>query len=135
MTTKTVLAGGVAALCLALLAPATALAQPSTPTPAPSGGATVTLSPEQLQYLCTKRLPKAETRTTKLIERINGGPEVRGSAKALQARAEKERAAGRETSAQLLDEKAQRRTGKVEQLTKIKQWVTEFRTQQCGGVK
>jgi len=111
---------------------ATATAQPSSP---PSGDVTVTLSAEQVAFLCDKRLPKVETRATKLVERINGGADVRGSTAWLKARAQKERDAGRETSAQLLEERADRRAGRVDELNKIKGWAADFRAKYCGGAK
>jgi hypothetical protein len=110
----------------------TATAQPSSP---PSGDVTVTLSAEQVAFLCDKRLPKVENRVTKLVERINGGADVKGSTAWLKARAQKERDAGRETSAQLLEERADRRAGRVDELNKIKGWVADFRGKYCGGAK
>jgi hypothetical protein len=97
----------------------------------PSEPVTITLSPEQVANLCEKRLPKIERRTTRLLDRINGDETVRGSVAWLRARAATERDAGRETSAQLLEERADRREGRVGQLDQIKQWVTDFRTQHC----
>jgi hypothetical protein len=123
---------GCALAALTLSGTAAAAAeQPSTPSS--PGSVTITLSPEQVAFLCEKRLPKVENRVTKLIERINGGPDVKGSTEWLKARAKKERDAGRETSAQLLEERAERRAGRIEQLNKIKGWVSDFRTQHCGG--
>jgi hypothetical protein len=113
-------------------APATA--QPAS-NPPPSGSVTVTLSQEQVAFLCEKRLPKVESRTTKLIERINGGVDVKGSTAALKERAKKERDAGRETSAKLLEERADRRAGKIDQLNKVKGWAADFRAKYCGGAK
>ena len=123
-------AATLAAITLAGAAPAGA--QPSS-NPPPSGPVTVTLSPEQLSFLCEKRLPKLESRTTKLIERINGGAEVKGSTAWLKDRAKKEREAGRETSAKLLEERAERRAAKIETLTKVKSWASDFRSKYCGG--
>ena len=100
--------------------------------PTPSGPVTITLSPEQVGLLCG-RLSKADTRATKLIDRINGGPDVKGSAEWLKARAKKERDAGRETSAKLLEERAARRAGRVDELNKIKGFATDFKTKYCGG--
>jgi hypothetical protein len=97
----------------------------------PSEPVTITLSPEQVQNLCEKRLPKIESRTTRLLERIQGDATVRGSVEWLRAKATKERDAGRETSAQLLEERADRRAGRVDQLNQIKQWATDFQTQHC----
>lgn len=103
---------------------ATASADPSEPV-------TITLSPEQVQNLCEKRLPKIEARTTRLLDRIQGDATVRGSVEWLRARATKERDAGRETTAQLLEERADRRAGRVDQLNQVKQWATDFQTQHC----
>ncbi|MBM7770653.1 uncharacterized protein (DUF885 family) [Actinokineospora baliensis] len=102
-----------------------AAAQPSTPV-------TITLSPEQVTNICTKRIPRIEQRTTKLIDRINGSADVKGSAAWLRARADKEQAAGRETSANLLRERADRRAGKIDQLTKAKQRAEDFKSKYCG---
>lgn len=111
-------------LAAGLLVGGTASADPSEPV-------TITLSPEQVANLCEKRLPKIEKRTTNLLERINGDATVRGSVEWLRARATAEREAGRETSAQVLEERADRRAGRVDQLNQIKQWVADFRTEHC----
>ena len=111
---------------LVLTGTATAVAQTDEPV-------TITLSPEQVQHLCDKRLPKIEKRVDRLLTRIIGDAEVRGSAEWLRARAATEREAGRETSAQLLEERADRRLDRVDDLTKIKQWATDFRTDHCGS--
>jgi hypothetical protein len=105
--------------------------------PAPSGPApvTITLSPEQVTFLCEKRLPKIEKRTSRLVERINGDEDTRGSAAWLRARADRARDAGRDDSAQLLEERADRREGHVDQLNKINKWAADFRTQHCETTK
>lgn len=123
LTAVTFLVGGAA----------TASADPSTPSSPsqPYGPVTITLSPDQVQNLCEKRLPRIEQRATRLLTRIQGDATVRGSVAWLHAKATKERDAGRETTAQLLDERADRRAGRVDQLNKIKQWATDFRTQHC----
>jgi hypothetical protein len=107
-----------------------ASAQP--PSSAPSGPVTITLSPEQVTLLCG-RLTKVDSRANKLAERINGGPDVKGSTEWLKARAKKERDAGRETSAKLLEERAARRAGRIDELNKIKAFATDFKTKYCGG--
>jgi hypothetical protein len=101
------------------------------PTP-PSGPVTITLSPDQVTTLCG-RLAKADTRAAKLIDRINGGPDVEGSTEWLKARAKKERDAGRETSAALLEERAARRAGRIDELNKVKAFATDFKSKYCGG--
>jgi len=123
-------AAGLAVAAVSLAGAAPAVAQPSTP---PSGSVTITLSPEQVAFLCDKRLPRMETRVTKLIDRINGNASVKGSTAWLKDRAAKERAAGRETSAKLLEERAARRAGRIDELNKIKGWVTDFRGKYCGA--
>lgn len=103
----------------------------SAPEPSEPGSVTITLSPEQVAWLCDKRLPRIEKRSSKLVERIQGDEDTLGSAANLRARAAKEREAGRETSAQLLEEKADRREGFVDDLNKINKWAIDFRTQHC----
>jgi hypothetical protein len=115
---------------------ATAQEDPSTqPTPSEPGSVTITLSPEQVTRLCENRLPKIEKRTSRLVERIQGDESTRGSAAWLRARAKKERDAGREETAQLLEERADRREGHVDQLNKINKWATDFQTQHCESAK
>jgi uncharacterized protein (DUF885 family) len=123
------------ASCAAAAFALTGAAAASASTQPPPSSVTVTLSPEQVQFLCEKRLPRAENRASKAIERINGGEDVRGSVANLKKRAEQERAAGRETSAQLLEERAERRAGRIDQLNKIKSWAADFRSKYCGGSK
>ncbi|HVK21609.1 MAG TPA: hypothetical protein VM677_09650 [Actinokineospora sp.] len=119
-------AAAAIAVGMSLTGAGIAAAQPSEPV-------TITLSPEQVQHLCAKRLPKTEQRVTKLLERINADAGTRGSVAWLKARAEKERTAGREATANLLEEKAERRAGRVDQLNKIKGWVTDFQAKHCGA--
>jgi len=124
--------GGVLAVGLMVGGAATASAQESTE-PSEPGSVTITLSPEQVANLCEKRLPKIEKRTTRLVERITGDADVRGSTEWLRAKAATERAAGRETTAQTLEERADRRAGHVDKLNQIKQWATDFQTEHCGA--
>ena len=99
----------------------------------PSAPVTVTLSPEQVQRICEKRIPRIERRVATARERITAGPEVRGSVKWLEKRAEAERAAGRETSAEVLAEKAERRAARGPQLEEITARVAKFRDAHCGA--
>lgn len=121
---------GLALVAFGLAGAGSASAEP-TSNPAP-GPVTITLSPEQVTFFCG-RVTKAEQRSAKLVERINGGPDMKGSTEWLKARAKKERDAGRETSAQLLEERAERRAGKVDELNKIKGWASDFKTKYCGA--
>ncbi|MFC4854837.1 hypothetical protein [Actinophytocola glycyrrhizae] len=117
-------------LITAALTAALLLAGGTTAT-AQTGPVTITLSPEQVRNLCEKRVPKIEKRADRLLDRINGGAQVRGSAEWLRARAAKERDAGRETRAQLLAERADRRAGRVDDLARVQRWATGFRTEHC----
>jgi hypothetical protein len=101
------------------------------PAPSEPGSVTITLSPEQVTFLCDQRLPRIEKRTGKLVERIQGDEETRGSAANLRARADREREAGRENTAQVLEERADRREGFVDELNRINQWAADFRTEYC----
>jgi hypothetical protein len=130
---RKLLVGGVVVAGLVLGGAATAGAATGAVTTGPSEPVTITLSPEQVANLCEKRLPKIERRTTRLVERITGGPEVRGSAEWLRAKAATERDAGREASAQLLEERADRRAAKVDKLNQVKQWAADFRTEHCAA--
>jgi hypothetical protein len=122
----TVLFGGTAV--------ASAQGDPSSTAPAPpSGSVTITLSQEQVGFLCDKRLPRIEKRTKKLVDRINGDANTRGSAAWLRARAKHERDAGRDAAAQLLEERADRRAGHVDELNKINKWATDFSGKYCGS--
>ncbi|TDV50873.1 hypothetical protein [Actinophytocola oryzae] len=123
---RNLVVGAVVAVGLVVGGAATAVADPSEPV-------TITLSADQVQNLCEKRLPKIEQRATRLLERIQGDASTRGSAAWLRARAAKERDAGRETSAQLLEERADRRAGHVDQLDQAKKWATDFQSQHCGA--
>jgi hypothetical protein len=133
-TSRIVIGGAVVGSVLfGSAAMASAQEDPSTQ-PAPSsepGSVTITLSPEQVQRLCDNRLPKIETRTTKLVERIQGDENTRGSAAWLRARAKKETDAGRDETAKLLEERADRREGFVDPLNKINKWATDFSAQHC----
>lgn len=128
-TSRGVIGGAVVGTVL-LGAAAVAVAQED-PAPSQPAPVTITLSPKQVTRLCEHRLPRIEKRTSRLVERINGGADVRGSAAWLRAWAEKERAAGRETAAELLDERADRREGRVEQLNQINTWAADFRAAHC----
>jgi hypothetical protein len=118
----------IAAMTAGLLLAGAATASAQTDTSEP---VTITLSAEQVQNLCENRLPKIEKRGGRLLERINGGAEVRGSVAWLHARATTERDAGRDAIADQLEERADRRAGHVDEIDKVKQWAADFRTAHC----
>ncbi len=111
----------------------TAAADP-TPTPTPSYGP-ITLSAEESQRLCAEVLPKLITRREKLATRINGGADVKGSVAWLKARAAKQKAKGHGKVATQLEKRAERRSGRLEQLGKIKGELEAFKAKHCQVVK
>jgi hypothetical protein len=126
--------GCCAALGLAVIAPA-ASAQ-SAPTPAPV--APITLSPQESQQVCSDMLPKLEQRVNRLTTQINGGPEVKGSVQWLKAKAQDQRNKKHDKAADRLDQRAQRRAERINDLNQAKQRLDAFRSQHCqpaGGAQ
>ncbi|MFJ8917200.1 hypothetical protein [Amycolatopsis sp. NPDC102389] len=103
--------------------------------PAASAQAPITLSPEESQQLCAEWLPKLTQRTTKLTERINGGPEIRGSVANLKARAENQRKKGHNDTADRLQKRADTRSGRLPELTAAKQKLDAFVGAHCKAGK
>jgi hypothetical protein len=122
---------GVAAV-LAVAAPV-ASADTTTPAPAPAqpSYAPITLSPQEAQRLCATTLPRLEEREQKLTDRINGDAQVRGSVAWLRARAQDQRAKGHSKAADALDQRADRRAKRVNDLTSIHQRLDAFSTAHC----
>lgn len=109
-----------------------ALADGTTPAPPPpTSYAPITLSPEEAQQLCGQFLPRLTDRTKKLADRINGGAEVKGSVAWLKARAQSQRAKGHTAAADLLDQRAQRRAGRIDDLKSAQQKLDAFKTAHC----
>ena len=106
----------------------------SSPTPTPSYKQ-VTLSPEESQRLCAEKLPKLIERRDKLAKRISGGADVKGSVAWLKARAEKHKAKGHDRIAAQLEKRAERRSGRLEQLATMKTKLETFKTEHCQVVK
>jgi hypothetical protein len=126
--------GCCAALGLATVAPIASAQQ--TPPPAPV--APITLSPEESQQVCSEMVPKLQKRSAKAIERINGGPEVRGSVQNLRARAQDQRAKGHQKVAERLEQRAERRAGRINELNAAKAKLDAFQANHCqpvGGAK
>ncbi|HEY8719566.1 hypothetical protein [Pengzhenrongella sp.] len=100
---------------------------PTTPAPDPADGGptvvvkdgkvTLTLDADRVTALC-ERVPAERARIGHLLDRIQGGADVKGSAAWLSHRADQARAAGRDAKADRLKARAERRTGRVGQLTK-----------------
>ncbi|WP_370948167.1 hypothetical protein AB5J62_11365 [Amycolatopsis sp. cg5] len=124
-TRRLALAGSGVAIGLVAIAP---LASAQT-TPAPV--APITLSPEESQAVCGTWIPKLTTRTTKATERINGGPEIRGSVANLKARAQDQRAKNHNDRATQLDERAKKRSDRLPQLADAKKKLDDFTAAHC----
>ena len=126
--TRLALAGGASAACLLVAAP---LASAETPTPV----APITLSPEELQQVCSDWVPKLQKKAENLEKRINGGAEVKGSVANLKARAADQRAAGHTARADQLDQRATKRQGRIGELDAAKQKLDAFAAAHCKPAK
>ncbi|WP_186382705.1 hypothetical protein, partial [Amycolatopsis rhizosphaerae] len=105
----------------------------STPaTPTPSYGA-ITLSPEEAQQLCGTMLPNLLSRTDKMLTRINGGADVKGSVAWLKAQADSQRAKGHGDRADRLEQRATRRASRTADLQSVQQRLNAFKTAHCEG--
>lgn len=116
-----------AAMALVTTAPA-ASAETTPPSYAPA-----TLSAEEVQQICEDVVPHLRDRITKLTERINGGPEIRGSVAWLRARAADQRSKGHTQRADQLDQRAQRRQSRIGDLHNAQQRLDAFATAHCPG--
>ncbi len=134
---RAAIAGGAAAVGMAVLPPASSAETDDPPTP-PSAPTTqyapITLSQEESQRLCGEVLPRLADRVTRLSERVTGGPDVRGSAAWLAERAENQRAKGHPRIAERLDERAERRAGRIDQLNRVEQRLDGFRSKHCRPI-
>jgi hypothetical protein len=121
--------GCAAGIGLAVAGAGSASAQgdPSTQ-PAP-----ITISSAQVQQLCDQRVPKLTAEVTKLINRIDGGPTVKGSTQWLQAEAQQAKANGHPARADVLDGRAERRTGVDTVLKDVQAKLDNFTKAHCGS--
>lgn len=129
---------GVASIGLAGASVGVADAQgstPSTPSTPSTLPAPITISPAQVQKLCDTRVPKLRAEVTKLIGRIDGGPDVTGSTQWLHAKAQQAQHNGRTARADILNGRAERRTGVLIILRKVRTRLTDFTSAHCGGAK
>ncbi|MFC6155986.1 hypothetical protein ACFWUU_03495 [Kribbella sp. NPDC058693] len=108
------------------------------PTPAPSPSTSykqVTLSPEDSQKLCADRLPKMLERRDKLAQRIGGGADVKGSVAWLKARAAEQKTKGHTKVADRLEKRAERRSGRLQDLGAAKTKLEAFKAKYCQAAK
>jgi hypothetical protein len=121
----------VAACGVAAILTVTPVASADTTNPATPSYAPITLSPQEAQQLCANTLPKLADRAAKLLTRINGGADVPGSVAWLKARAQSQRAKGHDQLADQLDQRAQRRAGRVDDLKSVGQRLDAFKAEHC----
>ena len=122
--------GCAAGIGLAAAGVGTANAQggPTTTAPAP-----ITISSAQVQQWCDHDVPTLTEKVDKLVDRINGGPTEVGSTQWLHAQAQRAKANGHPARADFLDSRAERRTGVLTILNKVRTRLQDFTAQHCGG--
>jgi hypothetical protein len=127
---------GVAGIGLVGVGAGVASAQGSSTSTTPSTQpAPITISSAQVQKLCDTRVPKLKAEVTKLINRIDGGPDVQGSTQWLHAKAQQAQAKGHTGRADILNGRAERRTGVLTILQKTQTKLNDFSSAHCGGGK
>ncbi|MGW7530958.1 hypothetical protein [Amycolatopsis sp. NPDC054798] len=128
-TRRLALAGCGIAAGLLVAAP---IASADTPAPAP---APVTLSPQEVQQMCTAWVPKLRKQAQNLTNRINGGPEVAGSVANLKARANDARTKGHNEQADRLQKRADKRQSRIGELTNATKQLDAFAAAHCQAPK
>lgn len=124
--------GCAAGVGLAVLGTGVASAQGST-SDTTTQPAPITISSAQVQQLCDVRVPKLKAEVSKLITRIDGGPTVTGSTAWLKQKAQQAQANGHTARADILNGRAERRTGVLTILNEVQTKLNDFTTAHCGG--
>ncbi|WP_406634919.1 hypothetical protein [Amycolatopsis sp. WGS_07] len=91
----------------------------------------VTLSPQEVQQMCTAWVPKLRKQAQNLTDRINGGPEVAGSVANLKARANDARTKGHAAQADRLQKRADKRQGRIGELANAAKQLDAFTAAHC----
>lgn len=97
-----------------------------------SGPAPITISAAQVRQLCEVKLPPLKAEATKLINWINAGPTVAGSTQWLHAQAQQAQANGHPARADILNGRAERRTGVLTIVQDIQTKINNFDTAHCA---
>ncbi|WP_409179328.1 hypothetical protein F9C11_22485 [Amycolatopsis sp. VS8301801F10] len=126
-TKRLALAGCGIAAGLLVAAP---IASADTQAPAP-----VTLSPQEVQQMCTAWVPKLRKQAQNLTNRINGGPEVSGSVANLKARANDARTKGHAAQADRLQKRADKRQSRLGELADATKQLDAFTAAHCQAPK
>lgn len=100
--------------------------------PTTTGPAPITISAAQVAQLCEQRVPKLKAEVTKLIGRIDGGPTEVGSTQWLHAQAQQAQANGHPARADVLNGRAERRTGVLTVLQDVQTKLDTFTSAHCG---
>ncbi|MFD2473409.1 hypothetical protein [Amycolatopsis silviterrae] len=95
----------------------------------------VTLSPQEVQQMCTAWVPKLRKQAQHLTDRINGGPEVAGSVANLKARANDARTKGHAAQADRLQKRADKRQGRIGELANSAKQLDAFTAAHCQAPK
>lgn len=113
---------------LLLAGPVPATGDERAPEPGPI---TITLTPERSQQICDVRIPRLLERIDGVTARINGDADTPGSIAFVEARVADLRAEGKDDAATLLQQRADRRAGRVQLLAELRERVVAFDTRHC----
>ncbi len=99
-----------------------------------AGAATAdgTPTPRAASTFCTVRVSAVLDRIVRLVDRIGAGADTRGSTAWLEAKADKARAAGYASTADLIDARVQARPARLEQLSTFKTDVENIQATDCA---
>lgn len=102
------------------------------PSDTPTGPAPITISAGEVAQLCQDRIPPLKAEVTKLINLINGGPTVVGSTAWLHAQAQQAQANGHPARADILNGRAERRSGVLIILQDVQTKINQFDAAHCA---
>lgn len=123
--------GCAVAVGMAVVGVGTAAAQ-GDPLTAPSGPSPITISAAQVQQICEQTLPPIKAEATKLINWINAGPTTPGSTQWLHGQAQQAQSNGHPALADILDGRAERRSGVLIILQDIQTKINQFDQAHCA---
>jgi len=123
-----------AAVAVLTAVAATTLTLPASAAPNASTAPVASVDSEDLTLLCQDRLPTLQARAAHLIDVIEGGPEVAGSVEWLHAKADEAEANGQPERARLLDQRADRRATRVEDITRVLETLEDAAATYCTDV-
>jgi hypothetical protein len=100
---------------------------------APATQGPITLSPEQAEQVCTRRIPATLDRIDRVGERIDADASTPGSTAWLEGRLDRAQAAGRTQEADRLRTRIDDRSEKLDRLDDAEARVTAFRDANCAA--